>query len=440
MAGAAIIPYLTIHLWQVDILIAYLIHRPFIVSRPRPPAWLQFIKPMTMEYELQELDSLIEQLQKAMENGVDETLELRQLVSYQLPYQVSQLQKKLRASVSRSQQTEAAQLYIDQHARALSAHCQSLYALYKLHTRKADISNTPGPVAPLLSHACASLESALCFLRRQFPLFFDDRLPLPFCSFPRYKTDFSLDCSTIKAEARRVGITDNFVDVCLEPIVDFIARPDRYDYRTADYLQELCEQIIDLFSQPGADHNMELNKLLHSFNFNSPTYLKYCAEQIKLKFGNKTIEERRKEFAWYIKTMNQVPVRIGYALHPELPPVITSNTVWFKEEQAYLEAAMKIEEGFIDGMPASTKQARLPLKMGMKTACAIFKSVYDAGFLEVKSQNEGMQLFCKVVSTLGAEVPSFTSFSSNVFNLGQQSIRSAIDFHLKCVEALRSIE
>lgn len=393
-----------------------------------------------MEYELQELDALMDQLHKGMENGNGVSLELQQLVSYQLPYQVSQLQKKLRVSVSRSLQPEAAQLYIDQHARALSAHAEALYALHKLHTRKSDVANSPGPVAPLLSHACAALESALCFLRRQFPIFFDDRLPLPFCSFPRYTAEFSLDCATIKAEARRLGITDAFVDVCLEPVLDFIAKPEKYDYRTADYLQELCGQIIDLFSQPGVDHNMELNKLLHSFNFNSPTYLKYCASQIAVKLGDKPIEHRRRDFAWYIKTMNQVPVRIGYALYPELPPVIHSNTIWFKEEQAYLETAMKIEEGIIDGVPGSVKQARIPLKISVKTACAIFKGMYDAGFLEVKSQNEGMQLFSRTISTVGAETVSFTSFSANVFNIGQQSVRNAIDFHLKCVEALRSIE
>lgn len=393
-----------------------------------------------MEYMLKELDDLIERIQLELEKGEPHAGDLDRIVSYSIPHQVKSLQQNMRAMVTAAKQEEAARVFVDQHARSISSHCEILYALFRKHGN--EINNSPGSVTLLLRKACERLEVLLNFMESQFPKYFQGELPLPFTSFDLHRTRLNLYMKEIIQASKRVRLKTGFVDVIIEPLQDFIADPARCNFRKIGYLYQLCDYIIRAFDIKNSDYEFEIHVLLHSFNFNSPQYLRYCGQQFKAKFGHKNVDELRAKYAEYIKMMNQVPVRIGFALHHDLPPLLKSNTVWFEQEQEYIENLIKINNGYVNGVgKVSQSTARLRLKTNVPTVTAICKSLYDAGKLDVKSQNEAMGICAQIFSTEGAEIISQGSFTSNFFNLksNSQAVQNGIDFLLDCVKALRAI-
>ncbi|MCK7559442.1 hypothetical protein MKQ70_32525 [Chitinophaga sedimenti] len=309
---------------------------------------------------------------------------------------------------------------MDQHARQASNYCQMLYGRY--------IAARRGSGKDQYLRLSLQLEELLLFIQSQFPAYFDQRLPLPFSSFNRLQDTIRNQIRKLTKAASMPGMESGLKAVLLQPYKDFVKHPENGTFQLIDYLTRLSDEFVNIARQPDIDYNFEAHQLLHSFNFNSPFYLRYCAKRIKEKLEEEEkrkgpdVESKLKLFSFYIKTMNQVPVRSKVALHPDLPSIVESNAIWFEQEKLNLEMEILMKKGIFGGININnTAVPKIPVNLSRQQLISFLRALMEMKIINVDNTSAFFPVIAAVFATKGTDDLSRDAIRNSFFNKDQKA-------------------
>lgn len=393
-----------------------------------------------MSYALTQLETIIENyLVSSPSSSSREILNADEDILKVIATEARKVQYEILDGVVQMAKEDSAKIYIQTHLSSLCAVLDSLRLQYN------ELIGTKGSVSQKrldqLFNAGLELEKLIDYLRRRFEEFFSTELQVPFTRVQRERNDLGRFMKIFASKAEK-GIDTLLIEIINSVITDQLDQ-GQITYRQLDYFQAMLRELLVNRSSP-EDPIIHVHQVLTEFNFNSPVYIDYCTHALATncphalttKFKNDSIEDKLERYSWYLKTIQQVPLRKDAALYPEFDSVAFQMTNWIQQETRHLEKMQAIASGApTPGLPELPK-LKVHTDVSVSVLAIMLRLAFDHGLVRNTTKTEFVRAVAQFFTTSGADSPSFDSLHSKFYNPEKAAVRKVIDIYSGFIKIL----
>ncbi len=326
--------------------------------------------------------------------------------------------------------SERAQPYIQLHQASLASLIDTLQ-VYSARTRNKQLKCFYEKISGVVDGIAA-------YIQEYLNKYIDHDLPVPQSYNKLLQEKLSAAIASIDTNYLQTQVDGSLLNIIKYPIQKFLDTPGRINFRKALYFQEITREVIEL-PHFYSDHDLvkRLHELLHSFNFNSPEYVNYCMRTLEQKLlAKETTQNRIELLEYYIKTINQLPLKVNSVLIPNLASVCDQMLIWINEEYKYLLSSQH-NISLQDEITKRNKgMIKIKTSFSVPQLAAFLRIMIEKGVITNETNIEVLRFMAQNVATPHADVISEESLKNKFYNIEPGTIGQMREFFSGASRAL----
>ena len=280
------------------------------------------------------------------------------------------------------------ELRVDQYQSTLIRLLDQVYQLSR---------NSPTCLQSLCTTLKESLEHLLRHIEQHFSRYFnqDQCIPLTYwqiCKKQLYSKSRSC-LELLPAEPDLAGIV-------MQVLQQILNKKEAITYRQKFYVETLFEQMALLERERGEDDPFSpLGELLIYLNFNHAEIISALVKQLEARIGEQPAAEEKAAMLHYLKKrVRQLPLKPGFQLFPDLPPVQTFLLEWIQFEIDYLQSQSQPSNMQMQHH-MDEKEPKIQLSVSVAMLGLFVRLLTEEGIITNKNQSELVRFFATHFAT-----------------------------------------
>ena len=274
--------------------------------------------------------------------------------------------------------------------------------------------NCPILLVGLYNTLKETLEHLLHFIEHHFHRYFNQSQRVPLTYWQISKNHLLQQSKKIDA-LYNSGTSDvQTVPIVMRALQPLLNSKDAITYRQKAYLETLFTQVLTLEVNSSSDKLFTpLQELLIYLNFNHAEIISSLVKQLEDRTSAfPTHEEKTASLHYCMKYIRQLPLKPGFSLFPDLPPVQTFLLEWIEFELDYLQSQSQLTTMHIP-TPTDEKDSKIQLSVSVAMLGLFLRLLTEEGIITNKNQSELVRFFAThCTTTRQSEISSDSLYGS----------------------------
>jgi len=242
------------------------------------------------------------------------------------------------------------------------------------------------------------------------------------------KAEMLQKLKSIEAEGKQKEVEDRLLKIALYPVRDFVEGPDRcVTFRRLIYLKQLIKDIdLGLSKQSSSTYTDDLCHLLLYLNFNSYYFLTYTTDKISNEIReHSTLPLQVEKLYFWIKRLNQTPVKPGFVLKPDRASIQDQLGIWLTEEAHFIEKKKQLTFMMPPAEPIGKgENFKVKTILSVPQLAYLIRLLKEVGLITNQNQMELLRFFSQHFSSARNQNVSSESLRIKYYTVERSSARS----------------
>ncbi|MEQ1587905.1 MAG: hypothetical protein ABL895_18620 [Cyclobacteriaceae bacterium] len=389
-----------------------------------------------------ELPKLVSLLNQSLNQGALEQQEFVRIKSI-IEAETDRIKKAFIKEVFGMRKEKHVERYIQYHQATLVELIDSLVA--HLNSDELDhvheISTTPTRLNMLkIFYQC--MEDLLTYIEKHFAKYFNQHAKSPESYRYVVHRDIKNKVPDVRYALEKKRINRRLLTMVLNPLDNFISavRTEEVSYKRMIYLKELLLEVEDLSTLKLTGERLDYKLCLSMgyLNYNSPRFFKYVTTEIhRIIQEQETLSRQLEKLAYFLKIVNQVPVKPGFTFNEKFNSIKDQLSVWISEEIYFFEKRQQLTITFPDADDPVQKDFKLKLNLSVAQLACLLRGLKDIHIITNNNMLEVIRFFASIVQTKQTESVSWESLRTKFYNTDEPTRENIKDLALSLFNYFR---
>jgi len=392
---------------------------------------------MNTRYELARFDAIIS---KDIGSFIKSNCKLDQPLYFEFKLAIKEETERIKSNLSKAEldfkKRRTFGRYIRFHQQEiirLSGQLSNYISPQRLHTISESLDN-----ALLCQQLYLSLEELLAFVAKHFTEYFNQDAWMP--ESYRRITIYELQKSIRRLHITLIHLKVDkiLISIVLNPFKEIVDAPsNEVTYRRMIFLKAIEKEILifpdsDIEKLDFHTLNQRICESLIRINYNSPEFIKYYSEHIRLSLFNcEFLTDQIDRIAYFYKIVYQIHILPNMSFNPSLPSTKNQLLEWLSGELEYLRQKQLLKN-VINGDHEIKNDFKLNFNLSVAQLAYFLKALIEADVIQNKNTSELIRFLTKYVKTKRSESMSYESFRIKYYSI-ESGTKDAVKKTLEAV-------